>query len=99
MVIAISAPLLPNQKKTVLQNRPIHWRTLYIVMSSYNLTFTIHQAFNVILKAVWITLPISTWIFTHFFVKSVHIAQLMDSLLFSISTTWRWPSTSSQKTT
>jgi hypothetical protein len=24
MAIAVSTPLLPNQKKTVLQNRPIH---------------------------------------------------------------------------
>jgi hypothetical protein len=30
MAIAASAPVLPNQKTTVLQNRPIHWRTLYI---------------------------------------------------------------------
>jgi hypothetical protein len=29
MAIAASAPVLPKQKKTVLQNRPIHWRTLY----------------------------------------------------------------------
>jgi hypothetical protein len=29
MVIATSAPVLPNQEKTVQQNRPIHWRTLY----------------------------------------------------------------------
>ena len=29
MAIAASAQVLPNQKKTVLQNRPIHWRTLY----------------------------------------------------------------------
>jgi len=29
MAIAASAPVLPNQKKTVLQNRPIHRRTLY----------------------------------------------------------------------
>jgi hypothetical protein len=27
VAIAASAPVLPNQKKTVLQNRPIHWRT------------------------------------------------------------------------
>jgi hypothetical protein len=24
MAVAVSAPVLPNQKKTVLQNRPIH---------------------------------------------------------------------------
>jgi hypothetical protein len=30
MAIAASAPMLPNQKKTVLRNRPIHWRTLYL---------------------------------------------------------------------
>jgi hypothetical protein len=30
MAIAESAPVLPNEKKTVLQNRPIRWRTLYI---------------------------------------------------------------------
>ena len=30
MAVVASAPVLPNQKKTVLQNRPIHWRTLYI---------------------------------------------------------------------
>jgi hypothetical protein len=29
MAIAGSAPVLPNQKKKVLQNRPIYWRTLY----------------------------------------------------------------------
>jgi len=29
MAVAASAPVLPNQKKTMLQNRPIHWRTLY----------------------------------------------------------------------
>jgi len=29
MAIVASDPVLPNQKKTVLQNRPIHWRTLY----------------------------------------------------------------------
>jgi hypothetical protein len=29
MAIAASAPVLPNQKKTVLQIRPIHWRTLH----------------------------------------------------------------------
>jgi len=27
VAIAASAPVLPNQKKTVLQNRPIHWCT------------------------------------------------------------------------
>ena len=32
MAIAASAPVLPNQKKTVLQNRLIHWRTLYDMM-------------------------------------------------------------------
>jgi hypothetical protein len=32
MAIAVSTPLLPNQKKTVLQNRPIHWHTLYNFM-------------------------------------------------------------------
>jgi hypothetical protein len=31
MAIAASAPVLLNQKKTVLQNRPIHLGTLYIV--------------------------------------------------------------------
>jgi hypothetical protein len=30
MAIAASAPVLQNQKKTVLQNHPIYWRTLYI---------------------------------------------------------------------
>jgi hypothetical protein len=30
MAIAASAPVLPNQKKTVLQIRPIHWRILYV---------------------------------------------------------------------
>jgi len=30
IAIAASAPVLPNQKKTVLQNRLIHCRTLYI---------------------------------------------------------------------
>jgi hypothetical protein len=29
MGIGASAPVLPNQEKTVLQNPPIHWRTLY----------------------------------------------------------------------
>jgi hypothetical protein len=29
MAIAASARVLSNQKKAVLQNRPIHWRTLY----------------------------------------------------------------------
>jgi hypothetical protein len=33
MAIAASAPVLPNQKKTVLQNHPIHWRTLYLLSS------------------------------------------------------------------
>jgi hypothetical protein len=28
MAIAASTPVLPNQKKTVLQNRPIHWHTV-----------------------------------------------------------------------
>jgi len=34
MAIAASAPVLPNQKETVLQNRPIHWRTLYNISNS-----------------------------------------------------------------
>ena len=29
MAIVASTPVLPNQKKTVLQNHPIHCRTLY----------------------------------------------------------------------
>jgi hypothetical protein len=32
-----SAPVLPNQKKTVLQNRPIHWRTLYLSQNKQRL--------------------------------------------------------------
>jgi len=35
MAIASFAPVLPNQKKTVLQNRPIHWRTLYTAQTVY----------------------------------------------------------------
>jgi hypothetical protein len=33
MAIAASTPLLPNQKKTVLQNRPTHWRTCITVVN------------------------------------------------------------------
>ena len=48
MAMAVSAPVLPNQKKTVLQNRPIHWRTLYIIR--YTSCIYMYYLYNIALE-------------------------------------------------
>jgi hypothetical protein len=45
--------VLPNQKKRVLQNRPIHWHTLYIPFHYFKLPF-LHYYFMVISSTVLI---------------------------------------------
>jgi hypothetical protein len=45
MAMAAFTPVLPNQKKTVLQNLPIHLRTLYLV--AHTATLLRENKFNV----------------------------------------------------